>query len=230
MPYFLIRNPDVSSGPQEGLYVVILVAKDLDRMYLTLNQGSTSLQKEFGAAAAKKRMIDTAEAIRPHVSDLESAGFLLDNEIDLGVPRGRPQSYQIGTIAHYDIRTDDIPDDARFETLLEAALAAYETAADIQTDREHEPRVFSETEDAEAADAPMVLPVEKYGMEDALAELFLSEEDLQRLLVIWKTKKNMTRRLCPTGFQLDVLKFQGSRSSIADWGWPFAITSRVAFR
>ena len=38
------------------------------------------------------------------------------------------------------------------------------------------------------------------------------------------------RRLCPTGFQLDGLKFQGSRSSMRIWGWPFAIASRVALR
>jgi hypothetical protein len=38
------------------------------------------------------------------------------------------------------------------------------------------------------------------------------------------------RRLRPTGIQLDGWKFQGSRSSIRFWGWPFAIASRVALR
>jgi 5-methylcytosine-specific restriction protein B len=45
-PWVAIFNPQVSTGATNGYYVVLLISDDLERIYLTLNQGSTLQSKE----------------------------------------------------------------------------------------------------------------------------------------------------------------------------------------
>ena len=64
------------------------------------------------------------------ISDLAAAGFVLDNEIKLGGGGWLAKNYEIGTIAHIDFDTNDIPNDDRMNELLEAVLDAYDRAVD----------------------------------------------------------------------------------------------------
>lgn len=45
-PWIAIFNPKASTGATNGYYVVLLISDDLERVYLTLNQGSTLQSKE----------------------------------------------------------------------------------------------------------------------------------------------------------------------------------------
>jgi MoxR-like ATPase len=188
VPWIALLNTTVTRSTQEGIYVVLLISKSLDRMFLTLNQGTTNLVKELGQRGAQQYMLEVAEKARKAIPELQSSGFALDNNIDLGSEDGwLAKNYEIGTIAHIDFRTDDLPDDERLNSILAALLSAYDKVIEAAPSEPQEPIV----PDANPA------TLEPYDMEDALADLFLDQAALERLLAIWGAKKNLILQGAP---------------------------------
>jgi len=182
VPWIALLNSNVTTSTQEGIYVVFLIATDLNRIFLTLNQGTTNLVNNLGQREAQKRMIDVANKTRVLISDLSAPGFVLDNKISLGEGGWRPNNYEIGTIAHVDFDVNDLPSDERMNELLKAVLDSYDRVVDVPPP---EP----------TTKAPP--PPEPYSMDDALAELFLDQTSLERLLAIWTGKKNLILQGAP---------------------------------
>ena len=187
MPWIALLNTRITKSTQEGIYIVCLIATELDRIFLTLNQGTTNLVRELGQREAQKRMLDVANRSRAAIGDLAASGFVLDNKISLGGDSWLAKNYEIGTIAHYDFGATDIPDDERMNALLKTALDAYDRAVDAPVSEPPAPDIIE-------PEAP--LPVVPYGIDDALSELFLEQSSLERLVAIWTAKKNsdLTRR------------------------------------
>jgi MoxR-like ATPase len=134
-------------------------------------------------------MLDVASKTRTVVSELASAGFILDNEIELGGGGWLAKNYEIGTIAHIDFGTDSYPNDEHMNALLEALIKAYDRAVD-ETPSESLPK----------KDNPLETPpieAEAYRIEEALSELFVEQEQLERLLTIWDVKKNVILQGAP---------------------------------
>ena len=188
VPWIALLNTKVTRSTQEGMYVVFLIATELDRIFLTLNQGTTNLVHDLGQREAQKRMLDVAGKTRPLIGDLSAAGFVLDNEISLGGGGWLAKNYEIGTIAHADFDANDIPHDDRMNELLEAVLGAYDKVIDAPSAEPQKPGSFRLT----APQAP-----EPYGMDDALSELFLEQPALERLIAIWAAKKNLILQGAP---------------------------------
>jgi len=163
VPWVALMNRNVTTSTQHGLYIVMLVAEDLSRLYLTLNQGMTELVQEHGQAGAVSLLKDRAAKYRTQVGELEQAGFTLSDAIDLRTDNWRAKNYQPSTIAFAEFTRDDLPSDDKLEALLEPLLAAYDRLA--QADNE-EPEVTVEDEEDEAEAAP-------YTLEDALQSVFL---------------------------------------------------------
>ena len=111
VPWIALLNAKVTRSTQEGIYVAFLITTDLNRIFLTLNQGTTNLVRDLGQREAQKRMLDVAGKTRALVSDLAAAGFGLDNEISLGGEGWLAKNYEIGTIAHVVFDANDIPHD-----------------------------------------------------------------------------------------------------------------------
>ena len=109
VPWIALLNTRITKSTQEGIYIVYLIATELDRIFLTLNQGTTNLVRELGQREAQKRMLDVANKSRAAIGDLAAAGFILDNKISLGGDSWLAKNYEIGTIAHYDFGASDIP-------------------------------------------------------------------------------------------------------------------------
>ena len=128
VPWIALLNTRITKSTQEGIYIVYLIATELDRIFLTLNQGTTNLVRELGQREAQKRMLDVANKSRAAIGDLAAAGFILDNKISLGGDSWLAKNYEIGTIAHYDFGASDIPNDEQMNALLKAALDAYDRA------------------------------------------------------------------------------------------------------
>jgi hypothetical protein len=187
VPWIALLNTKVTRSTQEGIYVVFLVATGLDRVFLTFNQGTTKLVQELGQREAQKRMVDVAAKTRPLVPNLAAAGFVLDNNIDLGGGGWLAKNYEIGTIAHVDLDVNDMPPDDRMNELLDAVLAAYDSVIDAPPPEPQQPGPIVET--------PQVL--ESYGMDDALSELFIEQPAIERLLAIWGAKKNLILQGAP---------------------------------
>jgi hypothetical protein len=186
VPWIALLNTKVTRSTQEGIYVVFLIATGLDRIFLTLNQGTTNLVRDLGQREAQKHMLDVAVKTRASVPDLVNAGFVLDNEISLGGGGWLAKNYEIGTIAHIDFAANDVPPDDRMNELLEAVLDAYDTV--IDTPQPQKPGVIP----GDIQQIP-----EPYGMDDALSELFLEQPALERLLAIWTAKKNLILQGAP---------------------------------
>ncbi|TCS66643.1 dynein-related subfamily AAA family protein [Primorskyibacter sedentarius] len=175
---------------QEGTYIVFLIAEDLSVTYLTLNQGMTELRNRLKDRGAAEEMVRVAESVRPSIQELKKTGFLLDNDIDLKSGTAAAKNYKIGTIAHILLPNDDLPDDAKIEELLDGLLSAYQRV--IETPPEKQP--IDAEGSVKVTDAIAAVP---YGIDDAIDELFLERDDVERFLDIWAYKKNMILQGAP---------------------------------
>ncbi len=180
-PWIAILDHQVTNTTQEGVYVVFLVAEDLSVTYLTLNQGMTELSKSLGDSSAKDEMRRIAALVRPAIDEISDDGFFLDEGIDLKSNASAARKYEAGTIAHLALPTDDLPDDETIEHYLEVILEAYENSK----------RVALYVGSARVEPAETVTEAEVYSIDDALHELFLEREEVDRYLDIWRNKKNL---------------------------------------
>jgi len=188
-PWIALLDNRETTTTQRGTYIVFLIAEDLSVTYLTLNQGMTDLRSTLGQRGAVEAMLNVASEIRPQIQELSDAGFQLDNQITLFSETGAAKNYEIGTIAHVDYASDDLPDDATVIRQLHALLGAY---ARIVERSPATPAVMPDPDAGDWSD-----PVAPYGIEDALRDLFLEEKDVQRYLDIWSHKKNMILQGAP---------------------------------
>lgn len=189
-PWIALLDKRETTSTQRGRYIVFLIAEDLSVTYLTLNQGMTELRARLGQKGAVQEMIQVAAAAKPLVSELKDAGFRLDNSIDLKSDTSAAKNYEIGTIAHTDLQSDALPGDSEINSYLEVLLDAYErilvgTVAAPEEGTEEQP---------EQALPPLAVP---FGIEDALNDLFLEREDVEKYLDIWKGKKNLILQGAP---------------------------------
>lgn len=180
-PWIAILDQEVTTTTQQGIYVVFLVAEDLSVTYLTLNQGMTELSKSLGDAAATKEMRRIAAEIRPHIEEIADEGFTLDEGIDLKSQATAARKYEAGTIAHLALSTDDLPDDAAIEHHLKVILDAYAKSKQVDLSN------LTEIPDHNEPDPALG----SYTVDDALNELFLEREDVERHLETWRNKKNL---------------------------------------
>ena len=93
-----------TTTPQEGLYVVYLLAQDKSRLALTLNQGMEYLRTRLGDAEARRTLTSDAEEIRQGLGEPDDG--LPSAEVDLRSRGDRQLAYAAGNIActMYDIK------------------------------------------------------------------------------------------------------------------------------
>tara|TARA_R110002049_G_scaffold70251_1_gene181529 strand:- start:15134 stop:17719 length:2586 start_codon:yes stop_codon:yes gene_type:complete len=186
-PWIALLDERETTSTQRGTYIVFLIAEDLSMIYLTLNQGMTKLRDSLGQRGAVEHMVQVAEVARPKIRNLARSGFTLDNAIDLRSDTGAAKNYEIGTIAHADFQRDIIPDDAIINRLLSDLLEAYDTLIDPSSVEENEL----------LKDEAPAMAFEPYSIDDALEELFLERDDVERYLDIWENKKNLILQGAP---------------------------------
>lgn len=175
IPWISFLDNRETTTMKEGRSVVFLVVKDLSVTYLTLNQGFETLKKQLGRKGTLSKMNLKAEEARALVGSLLHPDFQLDNAIDLKVKAERPYFYQMGTIAHVALPSNRLPGDAAFLEYLDSLLAAYDRLIDPSS-------------------GPVVM---RYGIDEALKEIFLERSDFERWLDIWTEKKNLILRGAP---------------------------------
>jgi MoxR-like ATPase len=189
-PWIALLDERETTTTQKGTYIVFLIAEDLSVTYLTLNQGMTELRNRLKDKGAADEMVRVAEAVRPMIQDLESSGFHLNNNVDLRSETAASKKYEIGTIAQMELPNDNLPDDKSIEAYLEGLLSAYEKIIDPD---KQDP--ITEPEDNPLA--VETIEPERYSIEDALNELFLEREEVERYLETWKSKKNLILQGAP---------------------------------
>ena len=138
VPWARIFNPELSNSPQKGFYLVYLFSFDGKRLYLSLNQGTTSgkQQKNTDPALLNSRVTMVRGFIDGNLSDLQSkfkGNKILLGDIDSGLNRSlstNAQSYENGHIYGIEYKTDSMPSESEFaedlKTLCEVQSKIYQ--------------------------------------------------------------------------------------------------------
>jgi MoxR-like ATPase len=96
VPWLAIMNKDITTTTQEGVYVVYLFSQDMERVYLTFNQGVTrSTKEEFTNNRDKLR------------AKMDLGDFKTDNEIDLA-ESGKGKAYELSNICYQKYKAEQL--------------------------------------------------------------------------------------------------------------------------
>ncbi len=111
IPWICILNKKITTQIQEGYYIAILFREDMSGAYLTLNQGFTWFEKQYGASKGRKFAKLISDKLR---KQLEREIPLI--EVDLKTNAMLGKGYEAGTIYSklYDLNSlenDNIIDD-----------------------------------------------------------------------------------------------------------------------
>lgn len=121
VPWLAMFDPLVTTSAVEGYYVVYLYSANGD-LYLSLNQGTTAVRREFGAEA-RNVLKDRAALICARLP--EFTPLLPQREIDLGSMQKLPRDYEAGHAFGARYRAGEDLDSERLAFDLGNAIAAY---------------------------------------------------------------------------------------------------------
>lgn len=124
VPWLGFFDPIITETAQDGFYVVFLINPQSGEIFLSLNQGTTAVYREYGQASGRSVLRRRAEDIRQRLSDKLAAFDTL--EIDLGSPESLPQGYEAGHALGYRFTADAITAD-NVEIKLHKILDVYQT-------------------------------------------------------------------------------------------------------
>jgi MoxR-like ATPase len=184
VPWIAILDGRVAPTVEDGVYVAFLVSRDLATVHLTLMQGSAAIVSARGKDAAAAVLRVRSDSYRVVVADLVEAGYRLDGDMDNGAQGWPAVSFQAGTIAHIPLDVTSLPSDDELDALLAALLTAYES-------------LVEGGEVLEAAVKPAVAEEARYTVDEAMRGLFLERAEFERMLSIWKAKKNLVLQGAP---------------------------------
>jgi hypothetical protein len=126
-PWVGFFDPDETTSPQFGVYVVYIFAEDLRSAALTLNQGITRLVEKLGWPKARERLAADAKKIREALPPNAIAG--LDPTISLGSRGDRQRAYEAGNIAARTYKDlNALPAESQLRTDLRRMMALYQLA------------------------------------------------------------------------------------------------------
>ena len=98
VPWLAVLDPAVTTTTQKDYYVVYLFSIDMKRVYLSLNQGMTELEKELKTSGAARELLRRAEFIRDRLSEYKTHFSYkpIDLAVNLAGNTTRPLLYEKG--------------------------------------------------------------------------------------------------------------------------------------
>ncbi|MCC5858608.1 MAG: DUF3578 domain-containing protein [Ectothiorhodospiraceae bacterium] len=122
VPWIAVFDPVVTTTATRGYYVVYLYSADTQRLYLSLNQGTTAIRDEFGARYTDE-LRRRAQLICQRVPEFKPR--FNDAPIDLASSASLPAGYEAGHA--FGVRYDlgHIPSDERLSTDLRDIVRLY---------------------------------------------------------------------------------------------------------
>lgn len=122
VPWLSIRNPQLSTSTQNGLYPVYLFCADGSGVYLSLIQGTTDPEKELGKEGARDFMEAVKEAI---LNSLDTSGWE-QQPIDLKADTSLSKSYERANVLSRFYPADELPSNEQLVDDLKAMLTLYQ--------------------------------------------------------------------------------------------------------
>jgi predicted RNA-binding protein with PUA-like domain len=126
VPWIAHMDRRETTSTQRGVYCVWLFRKDMTGLYLTLNQGVTEPYNRLGTVGAREFLAARSQQIRRIDTELTSAGFQLDDRIDLRADAGLGRKYESSTVAYKLYLSGKLPQDETLLHDLEVVLGAYD--------------------------------------------------------------------------------------------------------
>jgi 5-methylcytosine-specific restriction enzyme A len=134
-PWVAVFDQDITSSAQRGFYVVYLFRHDGDTVYLTLNQGTTEVQQDFGRAYLSVLRQRGDEAARLLRADGVLGRSHVLGAVDLDGSGVLSRGYEAGVIAHISYPRGALPgNEVQLRTDLEEMLALYRRLVDLRLD------------------------------------------------------------------------------------------------
>lgn len=134
-PWVAAFDEDITSSAQRGFYVVYLFRHDGDAAYLTLDQGTTEVQNDFGRAYLSVLRQRADEAARLLKADGAWGGRHVLGPVDLDGSGALSRGYEAGAIAHIAYLRSALPgSDALLRGDLEQMLILYRRLVDLRLD------------------------------------------------------------------------------------------------
>lgn len=125
VPWIALLDQRLTDSTQHGVYLVYLFRADMTGVYATFNQGVTKLRKAIGWNAAKKKLIEVAEAQRARFRSRLRPAFTCADGIDLRAT-GLGAEYEASTIAWRLYETGALPSAQELMNDLYQLLDAYD--------------------------------------------------------------------------------------------------------
>jgi 5-methylcytosine-specific restriction enzyme B len=124
-PWIAIMNRNITTTTQQGVYIVYLFSKDMKRLYITLNQGFTNLEKQIREKykgqrirlRLKEAMFAVSESVRQKVNAYD---FTADRNVKIGKPE-----YEDGTIFYKEYNIESFPTDEELQRDLHNMIDVY---------------------------------------------------------------------------------------------------------
>jgi len=125
VPWLAFFDPMVTTSATQEYYVVYLYDAQAEDLYLSLNQGTTAVVREFGETRGREVLRERAHLIRSRLSDISSDYSAAP--IDLRSPANLPRGYEAGHAFGFSYDAHDLPDEETLVAHLIRLLTAYRT-------------------------------------------------------------------------------------------------------
>ncbi len=124
VPWVCIFDKTITTSATRGIYIVYLLSKDTNTLYLTFNQGCTEISSIHSKKDTIKIMREKANEI---IQAVDSRGFKTDEEINLGSGLTQlAEFYQKGTIFYKAYKKGEVPSENELQNDLRNMLTVYQ--------------------------------------------------------------------------------------------------------
>jgi len=113
IPWLCIFDKEITQSAQDGYYIVLLYKSDMNGFYLSLNQGWTQYERQYGTRMGKVEIGRNAKKAQSILRTLSGTDI---SPLNLGATRALGKGYELGNICSFFHSNESPPSD---DTLLE---------------------------------------------------------------------------------------------------------------
>ena len=140
IPWISILNPELTTTTKAGLYVVYLYSADMERLFLSMNQGYTRHEEVAGNSGfkGKAKSKRACETLRTEAQDLLLGLQMRDlvparnaETISLGADGDLPKGYEAGHVVGFEYSFKKFPSEEVLQADLDSMFTIYDATRAI---------------------------------------------------------------------------------------------------